>query len=96
MSVSMVDVTTLKEPVWFDTGLKMQDGSPRLVAAYDTKELNEYRTKESPLGTFTDLGDYKVEDTAKWKPVSKVPDMKAPNTVPGITTSKVGRPKKNG
>ena len=91
---TQINVTKLKDPVWFDIGLKMQDGTPRTIAAYDTKELSDYMKKESPLGTFQDIGDYRIEDTAKWKPLNKVPEVPDANIVPGMT--KRGRPKNNG
>ena len=46
----------LLKPVWFDTGLRMSDGTPRTIAAYDHEQLRRYsgdalwsRVKEDAL-----------------------------------------------
>ncbi len=58
-------VQKLEEPIWFDTGKKMADGkTPRTVAAYDTKELAEYKDKKTWLGTFDPDG---AEEFILWK-----------------------------
>ena len=35
----------LGRAVWFDTGLRMKDGTPRMVCAYDEAQLQEYLNK---------------------------------------------------
>lgn len=87
MDIRMQGVEKLVDPIWFDTGRMMKDGkTPRLIAAYDTKQLAEYKDKKSYLGTFDEDG---AEEYLIWKRVGKASEMvktvKEPNN--GITTT---------
>ena len=93
MEIRRQGVEMLKDPVWFDTGRKMKDGTPRTVAAYDTKELAEYKDKKSYLGTFDEDG---AEEYVLWKRIGKASEVvkakPAPNN--GVTTTPAARGKK--
>ena len=89
MAVEMKGIVRLATPIWFDTGLKMTDGQSRLVAAYDTKQLIEYKEKKSYLGTFDQDG---LENFIMWQRVdSLAPLPETPKPDAGITMTGRGR-----
>lgn len=90
METRLKGVEKLVDPIWFDIGCKMQDGSPRLVAAYDTKQLAEYKDKKTFLNTYDEDG---AEEFVFWERVGKASDVvktvKTPNN--GMTTTPAAR-----
>jgi len=94
METRLKGVEELVEPIWFDTGRKMQDGkTPRLVGAYDTKQLAEYKDKKTFLDTYDEDG---AEEFILWKRMGKASDVvktvKEPNN--GMTTTPSARGRK--
>ena len=93
MSVAVVG--RLAKPVWFDTGLKMQDGTARTCAAYDHVQLQQYQER------ITNIENEKgyVVDRIPWKALSyeeaAAMAVEAPKPVEGVTSS-TGRKSRNG
>lgn len=83
-------VAKLPKPVWFDTGLKMPDGTPRTVAAYDAKQLNDYRENKSVIG-FDE--EKKCEKLVLWQQIGTADSIPAPEPVAGVTAT-TGRVKR--
>lgn len=85
----------LAKPVWFDTGLKMQDGTLRTIAAYDQVQLQRYKERvtdiENARGEVIDRIPWKVlssEDAAAMAVETQKP-------VEGVTST-TGRKSRNG
>lgn len=67
--------------VWFETGRKMEDGTPRTVCAKTEVEVAEYKKK----------------GWAQIDPSAKAPKTTGPGPTPGVTkTSGRGRKTKDG
>lgn len=85
----------LPQPIWFDTGLKMKDGSLRSIAAYDYVTLAKYQER------VTNIEDEKgnVIERIPWRQLTAV-DIAAlkeaePKPVEGVTGTP-GRKKREG
>lgn len=85
MNIQAKGIKKLDAPIWFDTGLKMQNGqTPITVAAYDTKQLLEYKEKKSYLGTFDKDG---LENFVLWSRLGNKEEIQIDDadTVSGVT-----------
>lgn len=85
----------LVQPIWFDTGLRMKDGTPRTIAAYDQVQLQKY--KERVTEVENNRGE--VISRIPWIALSHedaaAMAVETPKPVEGVTAT-TGRKTRNG